>query len=148
MPQFNVVLHGVAPQINVAILEAQLFVGQNSVARQELRLLRLVQDAQLFRHQFNLAAGNVFVDGIGVAQLHCANYGNHVFIAQLAGFFVQRGIVLLVTYNLGNSRTVAHVDEDQVPQIAAAIHPAHEHGFLAGIRSAQRAAHVGSSQIA
>jgi hypothetical protein len=49
---------------------------------------------------------------------------------------------------LGNSGTVADIDKDQVSQIAAAIYPTHEHRFVAGIGSAQCAAHVGSSEIA
>ena len=55
VPQLDVELHGVAAQVDVAILQAHLFVGERSVAGQEGRMLGVVQDAQFFGDQFDFA---------------------------------------------------------------------------------------------
>ena len=145
MPQLKIKLHGIAPQINVAILQAHLFVRQNSFAGQKRGLLCFVQNAQLFRNQFNLAGRNVFVDRVGITQLDLADRRYHILVAQKACLLVNCRVQFLVADNLGDARAIAHVNEDKIAQIAAAIDPSHEHGFLAGIGGAQRAAHVSTS---
>ena len=84
----DVELHGIAAQIDVAILQPHLFVGQHGVAGQERRLLRLVQNAQFLGDQFHLAGGDVLVDRVGVALLHRADHGDDVLVAQGSGLFV------------------------------------------------------------
>ena len=58
------------------------------------------------------------------------------------------GIALFIEDNLDHTCAVAHVDKNDVAEITAAVHPAHEDSFLLRIRKAQRAAHVGTSQVA
>ena len=57
--------------------------------------------------------GNVLVDRVGVAQLHGADDGDDVLVAQKFGFFVNGGIGLFTEDDLGNAGAVAHVDENQ-----------------------------------
>ena len=47
---------------------------------------------------------------------------------------------LFIEHHLGNAAAVAHIEEDQVAVIAAAVHPAHEHHVFAGVGGAQFAA--------
>ena len=61
VPQLDVELHHVAAQIDVAIFQPRLFIGERGVGRQEWRQLRLVQNPQLFRHQFHFAGRDILV---------------------------------------------------------------------------------------
>ena len=90
MPQFDVALHHIAAQIDVAILQAHLFVRQNGFAGKKRRLLRFIQDAKLVGNQFDFAGGNVFVDGVGIALLDTANHGDDVLVAQGFGLLMAR----------------------------------------------------------
>ena len=148
MPQFDIELHSIAAEINVAIFQAQFFIGQNRIAGEKLRLFGFVQNAQLLCDQFYFAGADVLVYCVWLAQLNRANRSDHVFVAQLSCFLVQRGIVFFVEYDLSNSRAIPNVDKNQISQIAPAVHPAHEHSFLFCIRCAQCAAHVSPPQIA
>ena len=82
MPHFDVELHHVAPQIDVAILQPCFFVGQRRIAGQKRRLLGLVEKTDLLCHQLYFARGNVFVDGVWIALLHPAGHRDHVLVAQ------------------------------------------------------------------
>ncbi len=46
--------------------------------------------------------------------------------------------------DLGDAGAVAQINEDDVAEVAAAVDPSHEDGFLAGIGGAERATHVSS----
>jgi len=146
--QFDVLLHGIAAQIDVAVLEAHFLVGENGIAGEKRRLLRFVEDAQLFRDQLDFACGDVLVERVGGALLDLANHGDHVLASQLAGLFVNGRITLLVEHDLRHAGTVADIHKDEVAQVAAAVHPSHEHGLLAGVGGAQSATAVGALQIA
>ena len=61
---------------------------------------------------------------------------------------MQGRVSLLVENDLGDAGAVAHINEDEVAEIAAAVHPAHKHGFFARVRNTRCAAHVRTSKIA
>ena len=145
MPQLDVVLHGIAAQIDVAILEPHLLVGQHSFAGQKRRLLRLVEDAQLFRDQFHFAGGDVLVHRVGNALLGRANHGDDVLVAQGLRFLMNGRIALLVEHHLGDAAAVANINKDQVAQVAPPVDPSHEYGLLAGVSRTQSAAHMCTS---
>jgi len=145
VPRLNVELHHIAAQVNVAVLQPGLFVGQRCIRRQEWRQLRLVQNAQLFRHQFHFARGHVRIDGAGIAQPHSAGHGDNVFVAQRSSLFVDRRVAIGIDHNLGHARAVPQIQEEQAPVVAALVHPPHEHGLLAGVGRAKRPAHMSSS---
>src|SRR5579862_6940609 len=146
--QFYVELHGIAAQVDVAILQAHLFVGQGSIARKERRVLGFVEDAEFIGDKFDLAGGDVLVDGIGVAQLDGTNDSDDVLVAQQFGFLVEGSIALAAEDDLGDARAVADVDEDDGAEVAAAVDPSHEHGLFAGIGGAESPAHMCTSQVA
>jgi hypothetical protein len=51
-------------------------------------------------------------------------------------------IQFLVNHNLRDPTTVAQINKQQISKVAPPVNPAHEHGFLAGIGSAQFPAHM------
>ena len=75
--QLDVALHLRTPQVDVAILQAHLFVGQHGVGGREGQRLAVVQHAQLVGDDFDLAGRNVLVDGVRVAQLDVADDRDH-----------------------------------------------------------------------
>ena len=148
MPQLDVELHGVAAQIDVAVFQAHLFVRQHGVGGQERQRLRHVQNAQLFRHQFDFAGRDVGIDGVGVAALDGSDGRDHEFVAQRFRFFVYGGVQFVVEHHLGHAGAVAQIDEDDLAQVAAAVDPSHEHNFFAGIGEPKSSAHMSSSEVA
>ncbi len=60
---------------------------------------------------------------------------------------MQARAALPVENYLRHPGAVADVNENQVAEVAPAVHPSHEHGARSGIAGAQRAAGVSSSKI-
>jgi hypothetical protein len=54
----------------------------------------------------------------------------------------------LVKDGLGNSRAVTKVEKDEVPVIAATIHPTHESDSFADVSGAEISTHMGTLQSA
>src|SRR5580700_2133221 len=146
--ELDIELHGIAAQVDVAVLQTHLFVGQVRVARQEGWMLGFVEDAQFVDDEFDFAGGDVLVDGVRVAKLDRADGGDDELVAELLGFFVNGGIVLTAEDDLRHAGAVTDIDEDDGAEIAAAVDPSHEDGLFAFIGRAQSAAHVSTSQVA
>ena len=68
--------------------------------------------------------------------------------ASMLGFGVDGWVAIGVEDELRDAFAVAQVDEDHAAQIAAAVHPAHQDGALAGVGGAQFAAGVRAAQLA
>ena len=81
----------------------------------------------------------------GNALLGRAHHGDDVLVAQRLGLLVNRRIALLVEHDLSDAAAVAHINEDEVAEVAPPVDPAHEHGLLARIGRTQSAAHVCTS---
>ncbi len=148
VPQFDVELHGVAAQVDVAIFQAHFFVREHRVRRQKGERLRHVQNAQLFDHQFDFAGGDIGIDGVGIAALDRADGGDHELVAQRFRFLVNGGVQFVVEHDLGHAGAVAQVDEDDLAKVAAPVAPSHEHNFFAGIGEPKGSAHMSSSEVA
>ena len=144
MPKFNIELHGIAAEIDVAVLQTHFFVGEHRIARQKWQWLRNVQHAQLFRDQLYLSGGNVPVDRIGIALLHGADDGNDVLVAQGLGFVVDSSVQFVVEHYLRDAAAIAQIDKDDLAKVAPAVHPSHQDGFLTGVGEAQSPAHMSS----
>ena len=90
----------------------------------------------------DLAGGHVGVAEAFAALADLALYGDDVLGARGFGLGVGRGAGFLVEDDLGDAGAVAHVEEDEVAVVAAAVDPAHEDYVLASLFHAQIAAHV------
>ena len=145
VPHLDVELHGIAPQIDVTVLEAHFFVRQNRFSGKKWRLLGVVEDAQLVNQQLDFASGDVLVESRRIAPLDRAHHGDDVLVAQGFGFLVCSGVEFLIHDHLRDAATIAQVNEDEAAQVAAAVDPSHKHGLVAGIGGTQRATHVGTT---
>ena len=83
----------------------------------------------------------VAISGFDLLPAHHAPFdSHHEFRPQLFGLGVRLGMLLLVEHDLRNAGAVAQVDENQLPQIAPPMHPAHQHHIGIGVRRSQRPA--------
>ena len=96
-----------------------------------------VQEAQLRHHDLDLAGGQVRVDHLRRPGIHQAPHGQDEFIPQHPGLDVGVGVDLGVEDHLGEAVPVPQVHKDEAAVVPPALHPAHEHHFLAGVRQAQ-----------
>ena len=127
-----------APQIEIAITQARLFVRGQFVLDHERRRLRRVQNAQFAGDDFDFARSEI---GIRLLPLHHApDDGDHKFRAQFLGARVRGGMLLLVENDLRQARAVAQIDENQIAEVAPLVDPAHQDDVFVGVRGAQIAA--------
>jgi len=120
-----------APQVDVAVLQTRVLTHVDVLFHGERRRLAGIEDEQLFGDDFDFAGCDVQVDGVGGALLDDALDGDDVFRAKLLGASVQGGIGVGAEDDLGDAFAVAQVNEDHAAEIAAAVHPAHEHDAAA-----------------
>ena len=144
----EIVLHLRASQVEIAILEPHFFVGDCLFGRRKRWKLRVVQDQQVRRGDFDFAGDHFRVDRIGAAQADLADRGDDVFRAHVLGFGMAFGRKVLIQHNLRNAVAIAQVEEDEVAVIAPAIHPTHQRDGLAGVGGAQFAAGVSALSCA
>ena len=142
VPNLKIVLHLRAAQVEIAILEAHFFVGDCLFGRRKRGQLRVVQDQQVRRGDFDFAGDHFRVDRIRAAQPNLADRRDDVFRAHVLGFGMAFGRKVLIQHNLRNAVAIAQVEEDEVAVIAPAIHPTHQRDGLAGVGRAQLAARV------
>ena len=138
----EVVLHLGAAEVDVAILEAHLFVGDGFVGGREWRRLRFVEEQEFVGDDLDLAGGHVGVAEAFAALADGAFYGDDVLVAGGFGLGVGCGADLFVEDDLGDAAAVADVEEDEVAVVAAAVDPAHEDYVLASLLCAEIATHV------
>ncbi len=148
MAQRDVLVHLGAAQVEVAVLEAHLFVGDVVVGGREGQRLGVVEEAELVGDDFDFAGRDVRVDGAGIAQLDAPDDGDDVLGAQTFGLLVHLGPGVGGDDNLGEAGAIAQVNKDKVAEIAAAVDPSHENHGGAGVGGAESAAHMSALQIA
>ena len=61
---------------------------------------------------------------------------------------VRLGMLLLVEDDLRDAGAIAQIDENELTEVAPAVHPAHQHDVFVGIKSAEGAAVFRPFQIA
>ncbi len=138
----DVGVHPLAPQVEVAVLEAQLLVDVGVLVDVERRRLGGVEQFGGLGAHLDLAGGEVGVLGAGAAALDTAADAQHVLAASVAGDGV-RGRLVGTEDDLHQAAAIAQVDEDEPAVVAPAVHPARERDLAALVACAQVAAIVG-----
>ena len=128
------------PEVEVAVTQARLFAGRNFVFDDKWRRFGVVQNVELRGHHFHFPGRQLRI-GLLPAH-HAAFHGSHVLGAQLLGAGVRLRMLLLVKDDLRDAGAVAQINEEQVSQVAAAVHPTHQDDVAVGIAGAQVAAVV------
>ncbi len=135
--EFEIPLHLLPAQIDVAIFQAQLFVGDGLFGRRKRRHPGVVQHQQLLGGDLDFAGRHLGVDHILAAQANRAHHGHHVFRPHLFGLGVAFRGQIFVEHDLRDPGAVTQVQEDQVAVVAAPVHPSHEDDLFAGVLRAE-----------
>ena len=144
----EVVLHLGTAQVEIAILEADFFVGDCVVGWRERRNPGLIQDTQFVGDDFYFAGGHFGIDDVFAAEAHLADGGDDVLGAGLLGLRVCGGALVLVENDLREAVAVAEVEKDEVAVIASAVDPAEKHDGFTGVGCSQFSTGVGALQCA
>ena len=107
MPQFDILLHGFAAQIDVTIFKSHLLVGQHGLAGKKRRLLRFIEDAQFFCDQFHFPGNDVLVYCVRNTLLDRADHGDHILVAQCLSLLVNGWVPLFVEDYLRDSAAIS-----------------------------------------
>ena len=134
-------LHRLAPDVEVAVLEAHALVDRGvRFIDVERRGLRLGQDLDGARPELDLARGELRVLRSGQPPGDLAGCAHHELRADPRGDRVGFGGFRRVHDDLGDPMTVAQVEEDQLAVVAAAMDPAGQARADARVGGAQLAA--------
>ena len=132
-----------AAQIEIAILQAQVFGGQG-LRRRSIQLkgkrARVIEDDKLARLDLNVAGSVLWIAGAFIAQHHFADHSQNIFAAHFFGFGVGVGGVLLVYHDLRDAVAVAQIDKGERTKVAPPRTPTHQRHSLADVFFAQTAA--------
>ena len=146
MPQADVVLHPRAPEVEVAVAQADLFGHRCLVRDRKRRRLRFSQNPDLACEHFHFAGRELRVDRVLRSPLHDAADPDDELRPQALG---RRHQGLVVAHDdLRQPGAVADIDECHTAEIADAVNPSKQHRLRANIVRAQGAAGMGSSEIA
>ena len=140
--QQDVLLHRLAPQVEEAKAQAGVLRIVALGVDLERQLLRRGLDDQGVGDHLDLAGRQVGVDRIGAARDQVAGHGEHALQAHVLR--VRKERMLGLKHDLGDAVVVAQIDEQQLPVIALAVHPAGQAHRLADLVGAQLAAVVGA----
>jgi hypothetical protein len=140
--QAHVLLHRLAAQVEIAVLQADVFVDV-VVVDLEGRRQAGVEDLQRLGQHLDHAGGQIRVLGAGRPGAHFADHLEDEFRAGLLGQLEGlRGV--RVDDHLDRAFTVAQVDEDDPAVVAAAMRPAAQGDDVAGVRAVDGAAVMGT----
>ena len=76
--QLDIGLHVLSAQVDIPILQPNLFIDLASFAGQERRQLGFIEQLELVHRDFNFASGYVRVDGVGIPPPNFANRGDDI----------------------------------------------------------------------
>ena len=125
--QAQALRHVLAAQIDVAVLESDLFA--HVLVELERQRLGAVERRQLARQQLDFARGQVRIGRAGRPFAHQSAHLDHEFIAQLFGLG-ELGLVVGVEHDLQQALAVAQIHENDAAMVAAAMDPAGNRNFL------------------
>ena len=140
--QDDVPVEGLAPQVEIAVLEPDLFRVVRLAEDRQGQLGGLGQDLDGAHAHLDLAGGEVRVHGLGRPGDHLAVNADDALRAQALDGGEARGLGR--EDQLGQAVVVAEVHEDQAAMVALAIDPPRQANGLAGVGGAQGAAGVGA----
>ena len=147
MAQAQVALHASAAQVEIAVAQARLFTGFRFVLNGEGRRLGLIQHQKRARHHFHFAGGKLRIHRSRRAHHNFPFHSHHVFGANLLRPVVHFRADGGIADDLRPARVVAQIEEDQIAEVAADIHPAGQENRLPSVLFAKLAAIMRSLPI-
>ena len=133
----QIILHLVTTQIEIAITKPHFLTRMLLVM--ERRCLRLVEDREFAREEFDLAGRHLRIDRSFGALTQTAVNRQHVLAADALGFGKDLGRIG-IEYDLEQAFTVAQVDEDYPAVVTSPVDPARDRNFFSDQRTVDLAA--------
>ncbi len=127
--QLQLLGHLRATQVDEAVAQASFFTDIAVLVERERRSLRIVEHFQLITQHLDGAGSDVRVHRTGRTQAHLAGHLDHV----LAAHAVCRGEglgTIRIEDHLGQTLTIANVEEDHPAMVTTAVYPAAKSDFL------------------
>ena len=143
----EVALHARPAEIDVTMLQTDVFRDVDPVFDHEGRGLGGIQDAQLVDQDFDCTGGQVGVDHVGRPAGHHAPDADDIFVSDNMGLFMDVPVVVGVEDHLGESEPVPQIDKDNPAMIPAVLDPAGQPDFPADHVGGQGVAVVRPSQV-
>ena len=149
MTQTQVCLQLRAAQIEIAILQTQVFAGERLVRRVELKRqgARVVENNDLSCLNFHVAGAEFRIARAGVTHHHVAGNCQNIFAAHFFRLRVRGGGLLLIYDDLSDAFAVAQVDERKRTKVTPSRAPTHQHDAPAYVVFAQSTARVRAFKI-
>jgi hypothetical protein len=144
--QDDVVLQPRATEIEIAVLEADVFRHRRLVGDGKRRRLGFVQHGKPADDNLDFAARQLRIDRLGRSPPNRPDHAHDELGPQPLGFVDER-LVVHVEDDLRHAGAIADVDEEQPAQIAHAMHPAQKRRVCADMSEAQLAAGVRACQV-
>ena len=142
MAQHQRVLHSGAAQVQISILQSNVFAGQFRNARINRRLIAFVEKRHLSRTDFDFSGRHVRVRLTNGSSANLARYLNDVLHFQPSRQFEQVFARFRGKCRLSNPVSVSEVDENQSALIANSVDPTANRYFLSNMFRPQGAARV------
>ena len=139
-------LHLGPAQVQVAVLQTQIFRRQVLLRGRKGRRLAAVQDFQGRDAEFDFAGVQLRIRGAFGPMGHFPLDANDIFGPQAAGLLDHLLAALGAGDDLGLAIAVAEVDEHRAAVVAGAVHPSAERYFLSNVFRPKLAASVSSQQ--
>ena len=138
-------MHARAAQIQIAVAEPRLFSDGPFVSELERRPPGLVEHPDAARQDFDLAGLELWIDGVGRPRLDETRHRDDIFGLELLRLVEQRPAV--THDHLREAAAVAHVEEEERPEIADPVHPSEQHHLSPIVGGAKLAAGMRPFQL-
>ena len=146
MAENDVLLHPLAAQVQIAILQAKVLIHIRLFIDVERRVLRRVQNAASLSDQLDLARGHVGILGPFGTPADLARNLKDILIPQAFGHTVSGAGCPRIEHNLDKTFLVPEIDEDQSPVVPPPVHPTRQRHRLTDVACGQIAGNVTSKQ--
>ena len=135
------------PQVDVAVLPAEGLLDLGVLVHIEGRRLRLIEDRDRVRDDLDLSGRELRVLRALGPRSHGPAHLEHPLAARIAEGRMRGSIVLRVRHDLRDPVAVAEVDEDDLAELAPAVHPAAERHLVPRVGRAELATGVSPQHV-
>jgi hypothetical protein len=147
MPQLEASLHDRPTEVVDPVSETHGLIHVDVVFDRKGRCCGRVENSDLPSQHFNLTGGQLRVRRFGASGLDTAAHGEDVLGANLLCPLVRLGRRVGLEHDLGQSGSIAKVDEDHAAVVSTAVHPAEQHYVLADVVCSKVPTPVCTSQV-
>src|SRR2546421_9415375 len=124
MTEYHIFAHARAPQVEVAILEAQRLVNLNAIANWERRCTRGIQYLDMLSGYFDSSSRQVWVFRSSQASHHSSANLYNVLRTHLRSNAMGLRRAFWITNDLCNTIAITYIQEDKPSMITPPVHPA------------------------